>query len=249
MKWTLNLGYRKGDQVSFIGHLSHPDADELFFKFLLSPLRPTHYYEAATDTDHSIGSVDHFSIHKDGTTHTRYFSASGKPSKWTDAKLKPLIEMPEDQYLPLFVLSLYDIEAAAPFIGRPAPIEFAGFNDLDFTWNIHENNQFSLAFFLVGGNVNAAIMLETHFQEIFDLEDSTAIINCFGSQMTVVMAKDVCFHEEHPTLVIGFSRKVMPRPSPRKAMSRRSYEKSDWTLVPLGFFPTHSDDRIRTMRA
>jgi hypothetical protein len=147
MSFTVNFGYKESGRVLYIAHLSRNNYQELFFRFLLSDIKATHYYDGVNKIEEDISSIDHLSIHKDGTTHIRYYGLSRKPKKISSNKSKPLTEMPQAVYLPLFILSLYDVDKSWGFIGRLTPLEYKGTPDIDFTWDIHDGNQFSPVFF------------------------------------------------------------------------------------------------------
>jgi hypothetical protein len=81
VSFTVNFGYKKSGRVLFIAHLSRNNREEIFFRFMLSDIKATQYYDGVTKTDETISAIDHLSIHKDGTTHIRYYGLSKKPKK------------------------------------------------------------------------------------------------------------------------------------------------------------------------
>ena len=247
MSFTVNFGYKKSGRVLFIAHLARNNNQELFFRFMLSKIRATQYYDGVDKTDYDIRSMDHLSIHKDGTTHIRYFNLSKKPRKIKQNKSPSLAEMPQTNYLPLFILSLYDIDKSWDFIGKPIPIEYKQTPNADFTWDIHEKNQFSLVFFLIGGDVNVPIMLQTHFPSVFEIDDSVGLSNCFGDEINIVMANQLIFKENDLRLFVGFTNRVMPRPPIEVGASPRMRQSADRIENPLGFTVTHSGDRINEL--
>lgn len=247
MSFTVNFGYKKSERVLFIAHLSRNNNQELFFRFILSNIRATQYYDGINKVDKDIRSIDHLSIHRDGTTHIRYYDVSKKPRKIKESKLKPLVEMPQTHYLPLFVLSLYDIDKSWDFIGRPNPIEYKQTPNVDFTWDIHEKNYFSLVFFLVGGDVNVPIMLQTHFPSVFEIGDSAGLTNCFGNQINIVSASQLIFKENDFRLLVGFTNKVIPRPPINIGISPRMLQSAGRIENPLGFSLSHSDESINSL--
>lgn len=244
MSFTVNFGYKKGGRILYIAHLSRNNDQELFFRFLISEIRATQYYDGVNGIDEDIRSIDHLSIHKDGTTHLRYYNLSKKPKKIKGNKLKQLTEMPQSSYLPLFILSLYDIDKSWDFIGTSTPIEYKKTPDVDFTWNIHDRNRFSLVFFLVGGDVNVPIMLQSHFPSVFEIGDSAGLTNCFGNEINIVMANQLIFKENDLRLLIGFTNKVIPRPPIEVGASPRMRQNADRVENPIGFTVTQSDERI-----
>jgi hypothetical protein len=247
MSFTVNFGYKKSGRVLYIAHLSRNNSQELFFRFILSDIKATHYYDGLNKAEEDISSIDHLSIHKDGTAHIRYFGLSKKPKKISSNKLRPLIGMPQTVYLPLFILSLYDIDNSWNFIGKSTPLEYKGTPDIDFTWDIHERNQFSLVFFLVGGDVNVPIMLQSHFPSIFDIDDSPGLTNCFGNEINIVMANQLIFKENELRLFVGFTKKVIQRPPSKVVVSPNKLGSFDRVEIPIGFTVTQSDERINSL--
>ncbi len=247
MSFTVNFGYKKNGRVLYIAHLSRNNNQELFFRFILSKIKAAQYYDSVNKIDEDIRSIDHLSIHKDGTTHIRYSGLAKKRGKIAGNKLKPLIEMPQTSFLPLFILSLYDIDRCWDFIGRPTPIEYERTPDVDFTWDIHEKNQFSLVFFLVGGDVNVPIMLQSHFPSVFDVSDSVGLTNCFGNEINIVMANQLIFKENDLRLLIGFTNRVISRPQIEVGASPRMRQDADRIENPIGFTVTQSDERINKL--
>jgi hypothetical protein len=244
MSFTVNFGYKRSGRVLYIAHLSRNNSQELFFRFMLSNIKATHYYDGVNNAEEDISSIDHLSIHKDGTAHIRYFGLSKKPKKISSNKLRPLIEMPQTVYLPLFILSLYDLDNSWNFIGKPTPLEYKGTPDIDFTWDIHESKQFSLVFFLVGGDINVPIMIQSHFPSIFDIDDSPGLTNCFGNEINIVMANQLIFKENELRLFVGFTKKVIQRPPAHIVVSPGKLGSFDRIEIPIGFTVTQSDERI-----
>ncbi len=247
MSFIVNFGYKKSGQVLYVAHLSRNNDKELFFRFMMSDIKATHYYDGVNKTEEDISSIDHLSIHKDGTTHIRYYSLSKKPKKISSNRLRPLTEMPQTVYLPLFILSLYDVDNSWNFIGRPTPLEYKGTPDIDFTWDIHDDNKFSLIFFLVGGDVNVPIMLQSHFPSVFEIDDSPGLTNCFGNEINIVMANQLIFKEDNLRLLVGFTKKVIQRPLPKTVVGPKKLRSSDRVEIPIGFTMTQSDQRINSL--
>jgi hypothetical protein len=247
MSFTINFGYKKSDRVLYIAHLSRNNRQELFFRFILSDIKATHYYDGVNKIEEDISSIDHLSIHKDGTTHIRYYGLSKKPKKISSNILRPLTEMPQTVYLPLFILSLYDVDKSWDFIGKPNPLEYKRTPDIDFTWNIHESNQFSLVFFLVGGDVNVPIMLQSHFSSVFEIDNSPSLTNCFGNKINIVIANQLIYKENDLRLLVGFTKKVIQRPPPKIVVGPKRLRSFDRVEIPIGFTVTQSDQRINSM--
>ena len=247
MSFTINFGYKKSERVLYIAHLSRNNDKELFFRFILGDIRATHYYDGVNKVEEDINSIDHLSIHRDGGTHIRYYGLSKKPRKIVSNKLKPLPEMPQTVYLPLFILSLYDIDSSRKFIGKSSPLEYKGIPDVDFTWDIHSNNQFSLVFFLVGGDVNIPIMLQSHFPSVFEIDDSVGLTNCFGNEINIVAANQLVFKESNLRLLIGFTKRVIQRPPAQIVVSPKDLGSLDKVQIPIGFTVTQSDQRINSL--
>jgi len=247
VSFTVNFGYKKSGRVMFFAHLSRNSREEIFFRFMLSDIKATQYYDGVNRTDENISSIDHLSIHKDGTTHIRYYGLSKKPKKIESNKLKPLTEMPQTMYVPLFILSLYDIDKSWDFIGRSTPIEYKQTPDIDFTWDIHDENKFSLVFFLVGGDVNVPIMLQSHFPSVFKIDDSTGLTNCFGNEINIVMANQLIFKENNLRLLVGFTNKVIRKPPLEVGVSPKLLKNSGRIELPIGFTVTQSDQRINEL--
>jgi hypothetical protein len=155
--------------------------------------------------------------------------------------------MPQTVYLPLFIYSLYDIESSWKVIGKPTPLEFKRTPDIDFTWNIHDSNQFSLVFFLVGGDVNVPIMLRSHFPSIFEIDDSAGLTNCFGNDISIVMANQLIYKENNLRLLVGFTKKVIPKPPPRVVVGPKRLRSFDRVEIPIGFTMTQRDERINDL--
>jgi len=247
VSFTVNFGYKKSGRVMFFAHLSRNSREEIFFRFMLSDIKATQYYDGVNKTDENISSIDHLSIHKDGATHIRYYSLSKKPKKIESNKLKPLTEMPQTMYVPLFILSLYDIDKSWDFIGKSTPIMYKQVPNVDFTWDIHEKNQFSLVFFLVGGDVNVPIMFQSHFPSVFEIDNSAGLTNCFGNEINIVMADQLIFKESDLRLLIGFTNRVIQKPPLEVGLGRKVLEKSNKIELPLGFTVTQSDERINSL--
>ena len=155
-----------------------------------------------------------------------------------------MIEIPQTVYLPLFILSLYDIDNSWNFIGKSTPLEYKGTPDIDFTWDIHESNQFSLVFFLVGGDVNIPIMLQSHFPFMFEIDDSPGLTNCFGNEINIVMANQLIFKENELRPFVGFTKKVIQRPPSQVVVSPKKLGSFDKVEIPIGFTITQSDEHI-----
>ncbi len=247
MSFTVNLGYKKNGRILYIAHLSRNNNQELFFRFLLSNIKASHYYDGINKVEENISTIDHLSIHKDGTIHIRYYGLSKNPKKIASNKLRPLAEMPQTVYLPLFILSLYDIDKSWDFIGKSTPTMYKRTPDVDFTWDIHEKNQFSLVFFLVGGDVNVPIMLQSHFPSVFEIDNSAGLTNCFGNEINIVMADQLIFKESDLRLLIGFTNRVIQKPPLEVGLSQKVIEKSNRIELPIGFTVTQSHERINSL--
>ena len=245
MKITVNFGYKKQDYVSYIAHLSQNNSQELFFRFIFRKAQLPHYHFVAPNKiKNDISSIDHISIHKDGTTHIVYYDSLKNRGTIPYNRLKPLVEMPQIHYLPLFIFSFYDLEVSKQFIGRSTPMGFKGYLDIPFIWDAEDRNQFSIVVFLVGGAVNGENMLQTHFPGIFDAYNSPALINCFGNHVDVVRATELNYEESGSSLLLGYTKRVIPKSESEDVIDLKKSQHFDRIELATGFSLTQSDALI-----
>src|SRR5215212_4303497 len=213
MLLTINCGFSLQNEVTYFAQLSHNEKRELFFRILWGKDKPSYYYDGVEGREHDIMSLDHVSFHNDGTVHLRYFSAGKKKEKIHHTKLQnTIVSMSQDAYAPLLILSIYDMGTFTKYIGKSTSLVFAGSQNVQYHWEIENINQCSLVFFLVGGNVNYELMLDSHFPSIFNKSASTFLMNYFGDENKVVMEDGEVKKIDDLGLLIGYTPKVIPYP-------------------------------------
>jgi len=246
MVMTINCGFNWQNEITYFAQLSHNDKRELFFRILWGKVRPSYYYDGLESREQDIMNIDHISFHDDGTVHIRYFSPGKKKEKIHHTKLQnTILTMSQDVYGPLLILSIYDIETFRKHIGTATSLVFEGSQNIQYHWEIENTNQFSLVFFLVGGNVNHKLMLDTHFPSIFNISASPFLMNYFGDENQVVMEHDEVVKVIDLGLLIGYTTKVIPRPPPRVLVGPKKSKEFTKIENMLGLSLVPSDDKIR----
>jgi len=245
---TINCGFDWQKEITYFAQLSHNEKRELFFRILWSKVKPSYYYDGLEGREQDITNIDHISFHNDGTVQVRYFGTGKKKEKIYHTKLQnTILTMSQDVYGPLLILSIYDIATFRKYIGKPTSLVFEGSQNVQYHWEIEDTNQFSLVFFLVGGNVNFKLMLDTHFPSIFNIAASPFLMNYFGDENKVVVEHGEVKKIDDLGLLIGYTPKVIPRP-PDKALIGPEKSKEFVRIENmLGLNLIPSDDKIRRL--
>lgn len=248
MDLTINCGYNRQNEITYFAQLSYNKKRELFFRILWNKVKPSYYYDGLEGREKDITNIDHISFHSDGTVHVRYFGKGKKKDKIFHTKLQNTIQnMPQNVYGSLLILSVYDIETFNKYIGKPTSLVFDNTQNVQCNWEIENTNQFSLVFFLVGGDVNYELMLKTHYPNIFNIAASPFLMNFFGDETKVVMERGEVTKINDLGLLIGFTPKVIPRP-PEKALvgpdKSKEFSRIE-NMLGLSLIP--SDDKIRQL--
>lgn len=248
MLLTINCGFNWQNEITYFAQLSHNEKRELFFRILWGKVKPSYYYDGLESREQDIKNIDHISFHNNGTVHIRYYGAGKRKDRIHHAKLQNTIpNMSQDVYGPLLILSIYDIRRFRKFIGRETSLVFEGSRNIQYHWEIESANQCSLVFFLVGGNVNYKLMLDTHFPSIFNISASPFLMNYFGDESKVVMEHGEVKKIDDLGLLIGYTPKVIPRPPEQALIGPKKSKESPRIENMLGLSLIPSDDKIRRL--
>jgi hypothetical protein len=248
MALTINCGFDWQNEITYFAQLSHNKKRELFFRILWGKVKPSTYFDGLENREQDISNFDHISFHDDGTVHLRYYNAAKNKEKIHHTKLQNnILNMPQNVYGPLLIISIYDINTFRKYIGNPTALIFNDSQNVRYHWEMETKNQFSLVFFLVGGDVNYELMFNKHFPSVFNIAASPFLMNYFGDENKVVMENDEVKKVNDLGLLIGYTSKVIPRP-PSNALFGLKKSK-DFTRVEsaLGLRLIPSDDEIRQL--
>ncbi|MDD2487487.1 MAG: hypothetical protein PHS92_03890 [Candidatus Gracilibacteria bacterium] len=241
---TINCGLNENEDTTYFMQLSYNDEGELFFRPLWGDIRPTYYFDGFNNEEFDIYNIDHISFHKDGTIHTRYFDDQRKKEKILDKKLEnSLGEMGMDYYAPLLAFSIYDIRKFIKYIGKKEPLIFGNNTDEPYIWDISGTNQISFVFFLVGGNVNHEIMLETYFPNIFNIKASPLLLNYFGKEDKIEFVDGLMKVNAAGLLVACTTRIITSQPE-RPLLGQKYLKTISNTEAMMGITITPGDKRI-----
>ena len=245
---TINCGFNCQNEITYFAQLSHNEKRELFFRILWDKVKPSYYYDGVENREQDIMNIDHISFHGDGTVHVRYFSEGKKKEKIEHTKLQNTIpSMSQDVYAPLLILSVYDISTFTKHIGKSTSLAFEGSQNVNYHWEIEATNQCSLVFFLVGGNVNYKLMLDTHFPSIFYRSASPFLMNYFGDESKVIFEHGDVKKVDDLGLLIGYTSKVIPRPPDQALIGLKKSKEFTRIENMLGLSLIPSDDKIRRL--
>lgn len=246
---TTNVGFEKNGKITYFLNLSHNSKRELFFRILWKKdLKPSYYFDGVTNQEIRVSSLDHISFHEDGTVHLRYYNNRKKPAKTKLIKYKNLIkDMPMNTYAPLFILSIYNADTIQKFLGSDDPLEFNEQSNLNYKFELENANSFSLAFFLVSGDVDCAKMSEVHFPETFIRSASPVLLNYFGDEDKVCIENDVLKRSDDLSLYIGYTKKVIKRPPTNLLIGPNNKEITKIDTDFLGFRIAQSDNSINSL--
>lgn len=248
MVLTINCGFDWQNEITYFAQLSHNEKRELFFRILWGKVKPSYYFDGLESRERDIASIDHISFHDDGTVHIRYYNAAKKKEKIHHAKLQnTILTMPQDVYGPLLILSIYDVDAFRKHIGKASSLVFEGAQNIRYHWEIKDTHQFSLVFFLVGGDLNYKMMLGNHFPAVFNIAASPFLMNYFGDVNKVVMEHGEVKKVNDLGLLIGYTPKVITRPPPRALVGPKKSKEFTRIENVLGLSLTPSDDKIRRL--
>jgi hypothetical protein len=84
-------------------------------------------------------------------------------------------------------------------------------------------------------------MLQTHFPGIFDAYNFPALINCFGNHIDVVRATELNFEEGGSSLLLGYTKRVIPRSESEDVIDLKKSQQFDRIKLAMGFSLTQSD--------
>jgi len=245
---TINCGYDWQKEITYFAQLSHNKKRELFFRIFWSKVKPSYYYDGLEGREQDITNIDHISFHSDGTVHVRYFGTGKKKDKILHTKLQnTILNMPQNVYGSLLILSIYDIETFNKYIGKPTSLVFDNTQNIQYHWEIENTNQFSLVFFLVGGDVNYKLMFETHYPNIFNISASPFLMNFFGDESKVVIEHGEVTKINDLGLLIGYTPKVIPRPPDKSLVGPDKSKEFSKIENMLGLSLVPSDDKIRQL--
>ncbi len=240
---TINIGFAKLKEVRYFLCLSHNEKQELFFRVLWGQNRPTYFYDGLDKSEHDIRNIDHISFHEDGTIHLISYDSSNKRDTISHTKLaKPIGQLLPNEYIPLIVFSIYDLEKAKKHVGQSVPLAHRKSGDVqkqknvDAYWEIEDANRFSLVFFLLGWHsVNVLLdvksMLQTKFPTVFNIGSVLYIGDYLEREASVL------------GLAIAYTEKVIPPPEDGLMGTKKSKELKR-TEVLYGFNFVASDEKI-----
>lgn len=249
---TINFSFKQeGEEPIYFCHLGLNKYRELFFSILWDKsFRPTTFNDGLNGTETSISNIDHFSFHKDGSVHIRAYDESGKKNYIPHIKLKgPVDKIPKDQFACLFILSIYDVTLFKGLIGKDSELLFKDHSNISFEVNTGTEKSFSIAFFLVGSDVNYKTLTETHYPNIF-LEKKGSqkfIYNVFGDKDAVTIVNDVLMEVRDLGILIAVSEKVIPKPSSKNIVSEHHLRTAKRIEIPFGFNLVSSNEKINSL--
>jgi hypothetical protein len=245
---NLNCGFDWQNEITYFAQLSHNEKRELFFRILWGKVKPSYYFDGLESQEQDVTNIDHISFHDDGTVHIRYYNVAKKKEKIYHAKLQnTILTMSQDVYGPLLILSVYDINAFRKHIGKATSLVFEGSQNIQYHWEIEDTHQFSLVFFLVGGDVNYKMMLSNHFPSVFNIAASPFLMNYFGDENKVIMEHGEVKKVNDLGLLIGYTPKVIPRPSHQTLVGPKKSKEFTRIENMLGLSLVPSDDKIRRL--
>lgn len=245
---TINCGFNWQNEITYFAQLSHNEKRELFFRILWGKRKPAYYFDGVENQEQHITNIDHISFHNDGTVHITYYNATKNKEKILHTKLQnTILSMRQDVYGPLLILSIYDIDKVRKYTGTSTSLRFGNTQNIQYHWEIEDKQKFSLVFFLVGGDVNYKMMLETHYPSVFNISASPFLMNYFGDEAKVIINHGEVTKVNDLGLLIGYTTKAIPYP-PSQALvgSKKSMEITRIeNLFGLSLVP--SDEKIRRM--
>ena len=247
---TINLGFKNSEGiVKYLAQLSINNNRELFFRILWKEkLTPSYYFDALENKEYDITKIDHISFHKDGTAHIRFYNDSNVKEKLKIEKInKGFGDMPQEYYLPLTVLSIYDVTNVSKYIGRDKPLIFDDTPSINFEWEIEKITQFSVVVFLIGSKVHARTMLDNNFPGVFNEYSAPQILNIFGNEDSVEIDNEIVSVNDLG-IVIGFTKRIIPKPQKELLIGmnkKKILKKIDSDFIGLRFVTR--DDRINSL--
>jgi len=240
MTTTVNLGIKQSEKLAYIAQLSHNEKWEVFFRPRWGETKPSYFYDGPNNTEQNIRNIDHISFHEDGDILFRIKDAAGYQDKIQDKKLEHTITtMPKDCYGALLIYSVYDFSLVNEYFSKPSHLTFNDSQNVDMLIEVQEiENQFSLALFLLGENVDTKAMLLSHFSPAF------------------IPGNSICIHDflvdrNNPShylqLLVAYTNKVIHPPHPSALDGSQKFKQADRTENAIGIMIACSDDDIRQM--
>jgi len=181
----------------------------------------------------------HFSFHKDGTVHLTIKDASGYKGRVFDRKLANTIStMPRDKYGILFIYSIYDFSLVKQHLSSSKPVMFDNTKNVNLHFEFEDVNRVSLLTFLLGADIDAKLMLQTHFPSIINPGNSICI-------------KDYLVNNNNPPnylqLLVAHTTKVIPKPPLSALNGSKKFKQFERIENPIGISLACSDEHIREM--
>ena len=169
MNTTLNLGVSQSKKPVYLAQLSHNEKWELFFRPQWNQTKDSFFYDGLDTSERDIQKIDHFSFHKDGTIHLVMKDLFGKKDLLFHTKLsKTISSIPKDGYGALLAYSINNFSVVKEQMSKQDHLTFIYSKNVDMQFEIRDtDNQFSLALFLLGENVDVKLMIQSHFPSIF----------------------------------------------------------------------------------
>ena len=247
MDVIINCGFKWENEITYFAQLSHNDKRELFFRVLWGGGKPSYYFDGLENKEQNITNIDHISFHNDGTVHIRYYDAAKKKGKIYHTKLhNTILNMPQNVYGPLLIFSIYDVDAFRKYLGKATSLSFNGSKNIQYQWEIEDTNQFSLVFFLVGGDVNYKLMLDKHFPSMFSVSASPLLMNYFGDEKKVVLEHGEIKKVNDLGMLIAYTKRVIPHPSSGAYVGPK-FQKFTRIEKMIGIHLVPSDETIRQL--
>jgi hypothetical protein len=249
---TINFSFKqKGGEPLYFCHLGLNKDRELFFSILWDKsLRPTTFNDGLDGSERSISNIDHFSFHKDGNVHMRIYNESGRKEYKHYIQLnEPIDKLPKNQFACLFILSIYDSNLFKGLIGKDSELLFKDHSNVSFEVSAGDRKNFSIAFFLVGSEVNHKTLTQRHYPGIFSEEEGRQkfIYNIFGDEDAVTIVDDVLVEVRDLGILIAVSEKVIPKPSSEQIVSGKQLKTAKRIEIPFGLNLLSSDNKINSL--
>lgn len=245
---TINCWIDKNNVITNFLQLSHNDKEEIFFRVLWNDKKPSYFFDWLDNSEMDINNIDHISFHKSWTIHIRYLDSFKKTERIFHKKLKESIfKIPSNQYLPLLIFSVYDVDSFVKHIWLKEPLLFNKNQNISYNWDLEQNNKFSLVFFLLWSDIDYKSLL-LKFWSIFNISLSPMLFNYLWNENNVKILNDTLVEYKWQSLLIAYTNNIIEFPKTWKIYWSK-YEKEFNIIEPLMWINIVStDEKIKSLK-
>lgn len=215
LPFSIDIALSKDSKLCHVANLSINSQKELFFRILWRKRnKPTKLNDFVENRHQDVDTIDHVSFHRDGTIHIAYRRKS-KTEHLLHNKIINIYEMPQSQFIPLIVFSIYNVDEMINNIGTKhlSGISRDSKNSVTFRSDLKSQKKYTFAIFLIGAEVDHTTFIQNNYPGLFYLSDGV-ILNIFGDGSKVISnSSDEVTKCNDYGIVVAQTDKVLDRSS------------------------------------